>query len=78
VLDRLFGGQFMAPQQHLPPQRGAVEHARGEQRHGGHRNLSSFENVRTPSTGALGIYTSDTWVNVALVIASASSSMLRC
>jgi hypothetical protein len=72
VLDRLQGGQ-----QHLPPQRGAVERTEGEYRHLGHRDQSSFEDVRTPSRGALDTCTSGTWVSVALLIVSASSPVPR-
>jgi hypothetical protein len=77
VLDRLQGGQLLAAQQHLPPQRGAVERTEGEYRHLGHRDQSSFEDVRTPSRGALDTCTSGTWVGVALFIVSASSPVLR-
>ena len=77
VLDRLQGGRLLAAQQHLLPQRGAVERTGGEYRNIGHRDQSSFEDVRTPSRGASDTCTSRTWVSVALLIALASSRVLR-
>jgi hypothetical protein len=67
----------MITSQHLPLEQGPVEGALRENGHIGHRDQSSFEDVRTPSTGALDIYTSGTWVRARLLIASVSSPPLR-
>ena len=67
----------MITSQHLPLEQGPVEGALRENGHIDHRDQSSFEDVRTPSTGALDIYTSGTWVRARLLIASVSSPPLR-
>ncbi len=78
VLDRVFGGEPLAAQQHLSLQRGAVERTRGENRRIGHSDSSFFEDVRMLSTVALDTCPSGTCVSVALLIASASSLLPRC
>jgi hypothetical protein len=73
TLDRLFRGQLLATQQHLPLEQGPVEGARREHERIGHRYQSSLENLSTPPTSGLGTCTGDTRVSVALPISSTAS-----